>query len=95
MSNQELYDKIDQAVTKVARDDFKNWGSGNETDKYANGVASVYYDGIRIANGWGFDWVNEEGYPDAYYDAVIKGMKHALYAEHRAQNVREFFHQFF
>ena len=88
MSNQELYDKIDNAITHVCR-------ANGLPDKYANGVASVYYDGIRIAKGWGFDWVDGEGYPDAYYDAVIKGMKHTLYAEHRPDDVREFFHQFF
>ena len=86
--NEQTYYKIEQAVCAICRlNDIPN--------KLANGVASVFYDGIRIANGLGFDWIEGEGYHDSFYGAAIKGMKHTLYAESRAHDVREFFDRLF
>lgn len=86
--SEQLYNDIDNAVTTICR--------ANDTpSKLSNGVASVFYDGIRIANGNGFDWIDGEGFSSAYYDAAIKGMKHTLYAERRPDDVRDFFSKFF
>ena len=75
--NEQLYNDIDTAVTTICR--------ANDTpSKLSNGVASVFYDGIRIANDNGFDWIDGEGFSSAYYDAAIKGMKHTLYADDEA-----------
>lgn len=88
MSNEKTYYKIEQSITTICR-------ANGPPDDFANGLASVFYDGVRIANGNGFDWIEGEGYHDSFYEAAIKGMKHTLYAERREQDVREFFDKFF
>lgn len=51
--NEQLYNDIDSAVTTICR--------ANDTpSKFSNGVASVFYDGVRIANG---NWHDDYGVP--------------------------------
>ena len=97
MTNEELYFKIEEEVRKVVRERFEKlgpWGDGPEKT-FSNQVATIFESGDFIARANGYDWVDGEGYPKAYWDWTIKGMKHNMKINGYAPKVREFYAQFF
>ena len=97
MNSEQLYFKIEEAVRAAVKEAFEKLGPFGEGPEkvFSNKVSAVMQEGELIARGWGFDWVDGEGYPEGYYDAVLKGMQHNLKVESYPPKVREFYAQFF
>jgi hypothetical protein len=84
-------EQIIQSIEKAQRE--LPW-NGRPT-QFQNNIASVSIEGESIARGWGFEWIDGEGYPQGYWDAVIKGMKHNLKVSGYPKDVHEFYAKFF
>lgn len=86
MNSEQILEAIDKAQMEIP------W-NGKPT-KFQNDIARVWYEGHFIARVNGFDWIDGEGYPKGFHDAVIKGMRHNLKVEPYSQEVHEFYNRF-
>jgi hypothetical protein len=93
MNSEQIFDQIETEVRAICAK-YTKMGPPTPEGEFANKIATVFYAGERIARGWGFDWIDGEGYPSGYFDAVLKGMRHNLKVEHYPANVREFYAKF-
>lgn len=86
MDSEQIYNRIDNAIRALP------W-NGRPTP-FQNGVSRVLHEGEFIARVNGFDWVDGEGYPTGYYDAVLKGVRHNLQIDSYPQDVHDFYSKF-
>jgi len=87
MTNEEIYNKINDAVTTECC-------KGESPSTFRNALAQVLYEGEFMARLDGLDWVDGEGYPSGRYDAILKGIRHNLKVEYYPRPVHEFFNNF-
>lgn len=93
MNSQEIFDQIETEVRDICRK-YVRIGEPTENSKFANQIAAVLYEGQFIARGWGFDWIDGEGYRSGHWEAVLKGIRHNLKVEPYPQKVRMFYAKF-